>query len=288
MKKKGHYLYAATGAYDSLSFKVYDIQNPTFPILVDVLHLSACNNIEFSDTLAFACGESYFYVLNVSDPENVSIISSLSTQQTGKNLVVSYPYVYVANLNHSIQIIDISNPLMPQIISTIPTVDENYDIEIFNNGLLTSGGDFGGLRLYQLNDPINPVLVDSFDSPGYAQRFDKKNDFIYLADYYSLECVKYSNANIETFNPRHLLQNMIIKPSPAKEKIEIEYSIYRTGSIQISIYSAMGAAIKKIEHFCIQGNYQETISTKELESGIYFVVLKYNNQQISKKFLIIK
>jgi len=46
---------------------------------------------------------------------------------------------------------------------------------------------------------------------------------------------------------------MIIRPSPAKEKIKIEYSIYRTGSIQISIYSAMGTAIKKIEHFCIQG-----------------------------------
>ncbi|HEC79448.1 MAG TPA: hypothetical protein ENI34_09985 [candidate division WOR-3 bacterium] len=50
----------------------------------------------------------------------------------------------------------------------------------------------------------------------------------------------------------------------------------------------MGAEIKKIEHFCIRGNYQKTISTKELESSIYFIVLKYNNQQISKKFLLIK
>jgi len=38
----------------------------------------------------------------------------------------------------------------------------------------------------------------------------------------------------------------------------------------------------------LPGYYQERIDTKDLPSGIYFVVLRQDNDKVSKKFLLVK
>jgi len=38
----------------------------------------------------------------------------------------------------------------------------------------------------------------------------------------------------------------------------------------------------------LPGYYQEKIDTKDLPSGIYFVVLRQDNAKVSKKFLFVK
>ncbi len=69
----------------------------------------------------------------------------------------------------------------------------------------------------------------------------------------------------------------------------MNYGFPVQGDIHIAIYDVMGSIVKSISRTDLKPKYyRETIATNDLSCGIYFVVLKQNNEKVSKKFLLIK
>jgi hypothetical protein len=69
----------------------------------------------------------------------------------------------------------------------------------------------------------------------------------------------------------------------------LRYGIPAKGDATISVYNILGARVWNVEHkSLLPGYYVQKIILQELPGGIYFVVLKQNDEQISKKFLLIK
>ncbi|MEO0183447.1 MAG: T9SS type A sorting domain-containing protein [candidate division WOR-3 bacterium] len=78
-------------------------------------------------------------------------------------------------------------------------------------------------------------------------------------------------------------------PSIVKGDLNINYGIPIPGDVHFAIYDATGSMVKSITHANLKPKYyREYINTDKLSSGIYFVVLKQNNENVSKKFLLIK
>ncbi|MEO0129288.1 MAG: C25 family cysteine peptidase [candidate division WOR-3 bacterium] len=78
-------------------------------------------------------------------------------------------------------------------------------------------------------------------------------------------------------------------PALVKGKLTINYGIPVQGDVHFAIYDATGSMVKSIARANLPPKYyRETINTDELSSGTYFVVLKQNNEKVSKKFLLIK
>ena len=78
-------------------------------------------------------------------------------------------------------------------------------------------------------------------------------------------------------------------PNPTTRGIYIQYTISVQSDVEISIYDVTGARKKSIHHEAQpSGWYQEKLDTKELVSGIYFIVLRQGDEKVSKKFLLIK
>jgi hypothetical protein len=80
-----------------------------------------------------------------------------------------------------------------------------------------------------------------------------------------------------------------VYPNPAQEIVNIEYALSVPGKIELSIYDISGSRVKltKRENL-LPGYYQEKIDTRNLPSGVYFIVLKQDNEKVSKKFLVVK
>lgn len=78
-------------------------------------------------------------------------------------------------------------------------------------------------------------------------------------------------------------------PIFAKENLKISYGIPENGDVSLTVYDVTGSVVKAITHTHHHpGYYSEMINTEGLSSGVYFLVLKQNNEKVSKKFLLIR
>ncbi|MEO0127635.1 MAG: hypothetical protein ABIL44_07795 [candidate division WOR-3 bacterium] len=93
----------------------------------------------------------------------------------------------------------------------------------------------------------------------------------------------------KTFVKVNQREGLKISSSLVREFLNIEYSLKKEGWVELSVYGATGSTAKVIKKGELSpGDYQEKIYLGSLASGVYFVVLKQNNENVSKKFLLIK
>jgi hypothetical protein len=82
---------------------------------------------------------------------------------------------------------------------------------------------------------------------------------------------------------------LLLSPNPCSGLLNIEYSIQKSGVAKISIYDVTGARIGVARNEqLVPGYYEDRFDVGNLPGGVYFVVLKQNDMNISKKFLIMK
>ena len=83
--------------------------------------------------------------------------------------------------------------------------------------------------------------------------------------------------------------NLMVSTFPLDGCLTLRYRVEFDGEIEISICDITGSrcALIKREQ-ATPGSYQERIEIKSLASGVYFLVLRQNNEQVLKKFLVIK
>ncbi len=77
------------------------------------------------------------------------------------------------------QIIDISEPNNPQVLSSFEIPHEAHDIVVIDT-LAYIAACTAGLMIFNVADPEIPVLFGSIDTPGYAMGLDISNDFAYI------------------------------------------------------------------------------------------------------------
>ncbi len=71
--------------------------------------------------------------------------------------------------------------------------------------------------------------------------------------------------------------------------LNIEYTLLKKAKIELALYDIAGNKVKPIElGFYLPGDYQKRVEIGNLGSGVYFVVLKQDDKQVSKKFLLIR
>jgi hypothetical protein len=82
--------------------------------------------------------------------------------------------------------------------------------------------------------------------------------------------------------------DFIILPNPASDKAEIIYNMSAAGEISIAIYDLAGNRISMAypDKVLSSGSGKFTLDTTHLSSGMYFCVLKSQDQRIAKKLII--
>jgi len=77
-------------------------------------------------------------------------------------------------------------------------------------------------------------------------------------------------------------------PNPFNSTTKLEYSINRTSRINISIYNVNGQLVKSVYHgIQFEGVHSQTINSKDLSSGTYFLVIEPNGQLKTQKMIMV-
>lgn len=156
------------------------------------------------------------HIIDVTDPENASLIHFVQGAFTGPEVVHrdfhdynGYLYVVCDEGSSTLQIIDVSN--LPESVETVYnsndllTTAHNVFIDEENAILYASGGS-QELNLYSLEDPENPELiincasqVSGWSQVGYVHDLYVKNGIAYCNAGDGLYIVDFNNTNSPSF-----------------------------------------------------------------------------------------
>lgn len=129
--------------------------------------------IEFLSDFAFVIGQSHsnpisaefiegLQILDVSDLENIKVRGTLKTRafEFIVDSTIEGNYLYILDRSKGLNIIDISDPSVPEIISSSYMPRNTRSIKIINGFAYVTGAGFG-LRIY---DVSNPEIIERYDS----------------------------------------------------------------------------------------------------------------------------
>jgi hypothetical protein len=184
---KDNYAYVAD---DMTGLYVIDITNTISPQIVNVVDTPGnAVDVTVSGNMAYvADGTNGLLLIDITNPSNPQSVGSLDTPGWADKVVVSGNYAYVAD-EYYLMVIDITNPGCPQIASRVQTQDRIVDavvsgyhaIVAYSNQNPWGPDGANGLQVIDINNPQNPQIVGSVDTPDYPVRIAVMGEHIYVA-----------------------------------------------------------------------------------------------------------
>ncbi|MEE9553520.1 MAG: hypothetical protein V3W18_04410, partial [candidate division Zixibacteria bacterium] len=228
-----------------------------------------CQGIEIRDNYAYCLYESGLQILDISNPENITLVGQLHIQNCDlADISVSGNYAYISVWSTDLTIVDISDVGNPLLVS-------NLNLG-YHTGNIFASGDFAylagrdgdnNIQILDVSDPENPVVEGILDTPGIGWDIWVSEGYAYVADGGSgLQIVDVSNPD----NPV-LLGNCQTGGSCG--------NIFVSGSFAYIFDSNLGFGIIDIsdpwDPFIV-GNYTDlSMPTKVFVSGNYAYVAEW-------------
>ncbi|MDZ4668973.1 MAG: T9SS type A sorting domain-containing protein [bacterium] len=90
-----------------------------------------------------------------------------------------------------------------------------------------------------------------------------------------------------TSEVKEAFNNLQVYPNPASEKLNIELSVIKPiASLNVELMDITGRVIQSQNFTQVKGNFDLTISTATLNSGVYFLTVQTEGYKVSKKVVI--
>lgn len=193
----GHYAYLANASSQS-QLQIVDIIDRENPIIISSLKLPKinasttlpfANSILYSDETIFLGTTKWMgaelQIIDVSDKNNPSIISSIETNTLVNDIVVYNERLYIGTSdNEQIQIFDIKDLFNPVLIENFSpsgsNVQEVRSIEYHEGDMYfgrTTGG-FNSISNHELFYSNESRIINSIDIPGGVYGLLKRGDYI--------------------------------------------------------------------------------------------------------------
>jgi hypothetical protein len=168
------------GGKDGVS--IMDITNPNVPSLTGLISTDDAHDAVAYNTKVYAAdGANGVKIFDLSD--NPTLIKSLPGINAQKiSISRDGSQIYAVDKNAGLKIIDVSVPSAARIIGSIDSYTF-YDVVQHpnNDNLLLTAGGFGGVKIYDITDTANPVLVGAAETT-YARHITALDDLAYIAD----------------------------------------------------------------------------------------------------------
>ena len=175
------YLGDAIGLFQSV-----DVSDPTNPVVLDSLNflpddalgIAIVNNRAYVADGDFSDG---LKIVDISNPSDLSLITSASTPNFAQDVFISGNLAYIADNDSGLQIMDISEPLTPSIIGSVDVSGLSaLSVQVRDNVAYVAG-NFGGLQIFDVSDPEKPTSLSSANIAGQTLDVAISGEFAYIA-----------------------------------------------------------------------------------------------------------
>ncbi|MBN2736829.1 MAG: hypothetical protein JXR70_07585 [Spirochaetales bacterium] len=187
----------AVSASDNYLY-TFDISNPEQPFLLSSTYINNYNKnpgdiLFYQNHIILAKGKDGIFFFDFSDPAKPLLVSHYDTPGDARDLELSDNKLFVADYQKSLQIIDISDLLHPELITKIdlPLVTV---IWLQGNQLYCDGGNSGTVSIYDISDVTSPVELFEINQ-SYSGNNESIAD-IYQEGVYLFTLHKYKGLNV--------------------------------------------------------------------------------------------
>lgn len=180
LQKVGQYLFFKNPNAQSL--EIYDVSIPTSP-----QHKNSINSVN-----TFAINGNYAYIidndlkiLNIADPAAPVNLGTCAINNDVQDIFAAGHYLYLTEylnpFQWQIQIVNVSNPLSPHIISTCPVPAAPVELVAIGSTALVAAKRHG-LFIFDIGKPTSPKLLKKYDFSGLLSDIFTTGDRSYVVD----------------------------------------------------------------------------------------------------------
>ncbi|MCA9303553.1 MAG: hypothetical protein KC996_05470 [Phycisphaerales bacterium] len=199
-------------------FAILDVADPSEITLVASVSVgSSCKDVEIVDETAYVLRGRELSIVDLSDRANPVVIGVFTDasgfSDANKHMLINGTLAYILNSEAGFQVIDISDPSTPTLLSEI-------DVEIDENPMTIAGSTIyvphrDGLQIVDVSDPQNPFVIDTYKSVGRAT-VEARGAFLYVVSQDSLQIYDFSDQKL----PLLLSEHQLGPYSPQRVQIE--------------------------------------------------------------------
>jgi hypothetical protein len=167
----------------SSGVRVYDVTDPTKPILADVVGTENTTALALQGGLLFSRATGgVVRAFDVADsiPGAPAASLWLGTHEAAGGQIVG-SLAYVANAVNGLSIVDLTNPLVPAVVGSFPTPGGAAAVRVVGNRAYVSDGA-SGLKILDVTNPASPSQLGVYNSPGYASDVVLQGNYAFVAD----------------------------------------------------------------------------------------------------------
>jgi len=250
-------------------FRVIDFQNPAAPALVahkfGWTGSSSIPGVDFCYVQALDIEGNYLYLLDyqpftnedtkglyifdISDPENPVKLSRYPVlMSSGYDLTAHGNFVYVADQNGGMEIIDVSDVQFPVTRSYITLPDVGWSIDYAEDHVFVACYINGGVQVVNVADPDNPIIDGYYARSGcFALGVRVHGNNIYLSDgpagfqIYETQTV----TRVDDFEATS--GSLKITPNPFRNEVRIEISGISQSHAEMMISDFSGRTVATMD-----------------------------------------
>jgi serine/threonine protein kinase len=176
--------------------KILDVKSKNSPKVLNSFNVSGyghsfAEDIFIDNDLAYiAQGSDGLYIIDVSDLQNISIVSNFNTEGDAWKIFIKDNFVYVLNrmwskdryIRVDLQIIDMNNPKNPYSMSNLELPGFATDIFVEDDFIYVANQhDYIGLQIIDIQDKENPCIINDIYIEGHPFSISIKDDYAYIA-----------------------------------------------------------------------------------------------------------
>ena len=219
-----HENYAYVASENDYLFEIVDISDPTSPLAVKGQFVTGgyVLSVTVHEHYLLVGGGSRFWIYDISDPVNPSLISYVSVGGAATSIAVNGNYAYlslnengftvidISNVEHPIVVanndnetptyavvsekyayiatylalwvIDISVPYKPEEITLFPTGSQARQVRVSKNYAYVAEG-YAGLWIIDISIPSTPQSVANFPTGGFANDLVVSDGYAYVLNF---------------------------------------------------------------------------------------------------------
>jgi hypothetical protein len=186
--------YAFLGTFDGV--QMLDIADPVNPVQMGLINNGSYNEV-YAENGLLVGGCYQLYIVSLADPGNPMPISEMDlSDRYIRNIDIDGDYIYLTLMEEQVDnpgvlnSISIEDIYQPHSVGTFTTREYMDNLAVGENlALVCNNGD--GLRLISISEQVNPWLIETYYTPGYARDVIVEDSLAYLADGISVSILKY-------------------------------------------------------------------------------------------------
>jgi hypothetical protein len=298
----GNYAFVLVGE----GMHIFDITDPEIIISVSTIVVgSALSLLVDGNTVYVSVGYRTHWGttggIKIYDVENPGNPVKIGEYDAGGGLYedVFYPhdialknnYLYVVSDFVGLRVFDVSDPTNLIIVSDTPTFGD--EIDIYQNYAFLSES-LVGINIFDIYDPLNPELVETYDEFRRINglTLDNQGKIYTASTEYGMMIFKNdlvtSIREEDKIIPAEFSLNQNY-PNPFNPSTKISYLIPSGDYVTLKVYDILGNEISiLVSEYESAGSYEIDFNGSEISTGVYLYVLRYGNNMLTKKMVLIK